>query len=77
MQEQHIEAHPHIDALSLQSLAARIKVLEDADLDKRLKHVEQLNLQIRTVVVTVLFMVVAFGIGAKEMLKALWAGVGQ
>lgn len=77
MQDQNIEAHPHIDLLSLQSLAARVKVLEDADLDRRLKHVEQLNLQIRTVVITVLIMVVAFGVGAREMLKALWAGVGQ
>lgn len=77
MQEGNTASHPPIDdVLTLHALAARLKALEDADLDKRLKHVEQLNLQIRTVVLTVLVMVVAFGIGAKEMLKALWAGVG-
>lgn len=65
------------DQVGLATLAARVKAIEDANLDRRLTHVEQLAIQIRTVVVTVLFLVMAFGFGAKEMLRSLWAGIGQ
>lgn len=67
---------PDVLAAAVATLDARVHRIETAHdaMDRRVLGIERLALQIRTVAYTVLATVVAFGLGAKDLLKFLLSG---